>query len=446
MSRRTREKDIAKRRRWKLWIPALIAVPLAFAAAPWLIGPPCPREFTIVAGPRDGAYHQFARQYAEILERDGITLTVRETAGSVENRERLCDDDEKPLLGMLQGGTANDAVRNDCVSLGSLYHEPVWVFHRKSIALSRLSQLESKRVAIGPDGSGTRAVAELLLRDNGIDPNSDKVSALTGRKAKKALVEGRIDAAIFVISPSAKLIRELLATPDIALFSFSRAQAYCRRHRFLSSVTLAEGAIDLKRNLPERETVLLAPTATLVARKDIHPALVPLLMRAVRETHEQGGLLNGPGEFPSDRHTDVAMHLGAKRYLKSGPTFLYRTLPFQWAVRIDRLKLMLLPLITLLFPLFKLTPPLWRWRIRSRMYRIYARLREIDEAAKAGPTPEDCAALLEQLRNLDNRIGELSVPTAYMSEYYDLQLHAAHLTDRIAQMQHRAAMPKRAAA
>lgn len=446
MSRDTDVAPASRWKRWKYWLPAIVLIPAAFLCTPWLIGPPCPKEFVIVAGPRDGAYYAFAQRYAKILKRDGVTLKVRETAGSIENRGLLTGDDETVLIGILQGGTADDATREQAVALGSLYHEPVWVFHRKSFKLSQLNQLKDKRIAVGPVGSGTRAVAQVLLQDNGIElKGSPKTLPLGGRAAAKALRDGKVDAAFFVISPRADVIRDLLAAPDVELFHFRRADAYCRRHRFLSSVTLAEGAIDLDRNLPHRKTVLLAPTANLVARNDLHPALIPLLMKATREVHEEGGLLDDPGKFPSARHTDIPMHHGAKSYLESGPTFLYRTLPFEWAVRIDRLKLMLLPLLTLLIPLFKLTPPLWRWRIRSRFYRMYAALRDVDEAAREA-SPESRRKLLAQLREVDAQIAELSVPKAYMSEYYELQLHAAHLTDRVEQLQPSATERRRAAA
>ena len=445
MSRDTDVAPAARWKRWKYWLPAVVVIPLAFAGTPWLIGPSCPKAFVIVAGPKDGAYYAFAQRYAKILERDGVTLKVRETAGSIENRELLSGDDDTVLIGILQGGTANDATREQTVALGSLYHEPVWVFHRKSLKLARLNQLDGKRVAVGPVGSGTRAVAKVLLQDNGIElKKSPQTLPLGGRDAAKALKENKVDAAFFVISPKAEVIRELLAAPEIELFHFRRADAYCRRHRFLSSVTLAEGAIDLDRNLPHRKTVLLAPTANLVARNDLHPALIPLLMKATREVHEEGGLLDDPGTFPSARHTDIPMHHGAKSYLTSGPTFLYRTLPFEWAVRIDRLKLMILPLLTLLIPLFKLTPPLWRWRIRRRFYRMYAALREIDESARDA-SPDTRRKLLAQLREVDAQIAELSIPKAYMSEYYELQLHAAHLTDRVSQMQQRSPTHRAAA-
>lgn len=425
-----------KRSRWKYWVPALITIPLALAAAPWLIGPSCPREIVILAGPEDGAYSNFAKQYARLLKRDGITLRIETTAGSIENRHRMCSSD-KAVLAIMQGGTANDHLRQKAHALASLYHEPVWIFHRRSIPLKQLQQLRGRKIAIGPEGSGTRSIAEMLLKDNGIEISGDSartIVPLGGRAAAKALQEGQIDAAFFVISPKSQYIRRLMNSPDVALFSFERADAYLRRHRFLARVTLAQGAIDLERNLPRTDTVLLAPTANLVARKDLHPALVPPLLKAAREIHERGGLLDDTSEFPNDRHTDLTMNAGARRFLKSGPTLLYRYLPFRWAVRFDRLKLMLLPLCTLLIPLIKLAPPLYRWRIRSRIFRMYEVLRDVEQTLHRNPDEAEIYEQIRRLNALDGEVAGLSVPNSYMAEYYDLRLHTAYLQDRAKQM------------
>ena len=443
---------IGKRKRlgsWKLWLPALVTIPLALAATPWLIGPPCPRDVVIVAGPEDGAYYAFAKQYARILERDGITLHVRSSAGSVENCGRFCRTDSDVHLGILQGGTATAELRDRAEALASLYHEPVWVFHRKSLKLTQLNELAGQRVAVGPSGSGTRAIAERLLADNGIataGTGADRLSPLGGQAAADALKTGKVDALFLVISPKSPLVRDLLASPMIELFSFGRSEAYLRRHPFLASVTLARGTVDLKRDLPRRDTTLLAPTANLIARRDLHPALIPLLMKAAREVHGDAGLLSSSETFPSGDHTDLPLNAAAGRYLKVGPSLLFRYLPFHWAVLLDRLKLMMLPLLTLLIPLVKLTPPLYRWRVRSRIFRLYAVLREVEFASNESPDATGSRELLAQLEELDAELNRLSVPTSYMAEYYDLRIHVDFLRSRLAEVPQPASVSLRKAA
>jgi hypothetical protein len=219
---------------------------------------------------------------------------------------------------------------------------------------------------------------------------------------------------------------------NVSLLSFDRAGAYKRRHPFLTSVTLSEGMLDLEQNLPAEDVELLAPTAVLVARGDMHSALVPLLLKAVSEVHEAGGILENPREFPSEEHVEFPLNADARSYLRSGPSFLYKHLPFSLAAWADRMKLMLLPLCTLLIPLIKAAPPLYRWRIRSKIYTWYRVLRQVDQARK---TADDSSALaapcIKQLRAVERELAELSVPLSYMAEFYDLRWHVALVLEQL---------------
>jgi uncharacterized protein len=434
-------------RQWKTW-GLLVILVLAGAASPWLMAPQYPRRLVIATGRPDGAYYAFAEQYRDILARDGVSLEIRPTAGSIENRKLLQAPDGQVSLAFIQGGTTPGGTTG-LQSLASLYREPLWVFTRGDANLSRLTQLGGRRIAIGPEGSGTRAIAELLLGQNGIetgDAVGSAIVSLGGQDAARALRNGEVDAAFFVVAPRAALVHELLADREVHLMDFARAAAYERRYPFLSRVTLAEGMVDLERNLPARDVQLIAPTANLVARSDLHPALVPLLLKAAEEIHEPGGLLEQPNEFPSALHVDLPLNSQARQYLKSGPSMLYRYLPFSLAAGIDRAKLMLLPLCTLLFPLLKAAPPVYRWRIRYRIYRWYRVLRQIDEQVKTADAGADFAAETAHLHTLENELAEVSVPLSYMEEVYNLRMHVEFVLRRLERLRGGAARRMRDAA
>jgi TRAP transporter TAXI family solute receptor len=436
----TAGKRSSKAGRLKLWGPAALITIAAFAATPWLIGPSCPKHIVIATGSTEGSYFAYAEQYREILARDGITLEVKSTAGSIENIGLLKADESGVSLAIVQGGTADDPSAGRIQSLASLYHEPIWVFSGTAKRIERLTTLQRERVAIGAEGSGTRAVALVLLRENGLiaaDPSAVTTEPLGGRQAADALKRGDIDAAFFVISPTSPIVRELLQTPGIELASFRRAAAYERNHPYLSSVTLAEGILDFGRNTPTNDCVLLAPTANLVARSDLHPALVPLLLKAIHEVHESGTILQAPGTFPSPKHVEYPLAATAGRYFQSGPTMLYRYLPFRAAAWVDQVKLILLPLCTLLLPFLKVAPPIYRWRIRSKIYRWYRVLREIDQKLKRTGAATDLAEEIAKLKRLDEELADVSVPLSYMEEFYNLRLHAAYVLQRLNQMQAR---------
>jgi len=143
-------------------LAALIATYMMFVEAP------PPRKIVIASGSRDGAYFRFAQKYAEELQNDGLSVEVRETAGSVENLSLLGQDGSSVALAIVQSGVASREQIQRFHALGSLYREPLWVFYRGDQRLDRLSQLAGKRIGVGPSGSGTYAIATQLLAVNGL--------------------------------------------------------------------------------------------------------------------------------------------------------------------------------------------------------------------------------------------------------------------------------------
>ena len=413
----------------KVWGPAVVITLAGFVAAWQYVDPAPPKSLRIASGSSEGAYYQHATRYRELLAEHGITLEVIETAGSVDNLERLqaaaCD------LGFVQGGTASVEATHSLESLASLYFEPLWVFHRQGIRIEQLADLEGRRIAIGEAGSGTQLLGRTLLADNGITEESAELRPLGGKAAAEQLQAGRLDVAFFVSSPSAPVVRELVTDPRVAVMNFRRHLAYRTRYRFLSSVTLGEGVIDLDRNIPKQDIKLLAPAATLVAVDDLHPDLVPLLLEAAEAVHGEGGLFEEPGQFPSVRFTELPMRTEAQHYLDQGPSFLYRILPFRAASLASRLKILLLPLVTLLIPLFKVGPPLYRWRVRRKIYRWYQGLRELDLKLVNEGGGVNLDQESARLRALEKEVNVVSVPLAYMDEFYHLRLHIELIRNKL---------------
>ena len=406
---------------------AVLFTLIGFVIAWQFVNPAPPHTLVIATGQMDGAYYLFAQHYQQRLAQDGIELEIRTTAGSIENLELLRND--KVDLAFVQGGTGSTSDSDILTSLGSLYYEPLWVFYRGEQTLSRISQLQNKHVAIGEPGSGTRAIAKLLLEDNFMD--TGMTQPIGGATGAQALLQGDIDALFLVAAPAAPLVQELLHRQDIRLMSFARAAAYTRLHHFLSAVTLPEGVIDLQANLPPRDTELLAATANLVARDDFHPSLVSLLLQAATLAHSTGGLFEQSGSFPNSSNLEFPLDDNARRFYKHGPPFLQRYLPFWTASLIDRLKIMLVPLLTLLLPLGKIMPPTYRWRVRKKIYRWYRELQLLDNKTHAQLSAENRAELLQQLNNLEEDVRNVSVPLSYVDELYSLRLHIGLVRDTL---------------
>ena len=401
--------------------PAII-VALAGCVVAWqFVNPAPPNTITIATGQPGGAYLLFAERYQAVLAKEDITLNILETAGSVENLQLLESDRDSVDIAFVQGGIAGTTGNPELLSLASLYYEPLWVFYRGTDSLTRLTDLQSRRIAAGEPGSGTHAVAMTLLEDNRL--NSGDILPVGGQQAAEALISGKVDAAFFVASVQSPLVQKLLRQQDIQLMSFARADAYTRLHHSLSLITLPEGTIDLQENIPPRDTTLLAATANLVVRDDFHPALVGLLLQAAEEVHGDGSLFDQPGYFPNDRNLEFPLSDDARRYFKHGPPFLQRYLPFWTANLLDRMKIMLIPLLTLLIPLFKIMPPTYRWQARKKVYRWYRELRDLDVEHPEQLTADALQNSIRMLDAIEEEARKVTVPLSYSDELYNLRLH-----------------------
>jgi len=421
----------------KVWGFIILIVVLGFLATYQFVEPPPPKTLRIATGGKDGAYYAFAQKYAALLARDGITLTVVSTAGSVENLDLLKRGEVS--LALVQGGTATDEDKQLLQSIGTLFLEPVWVFTREQKTIDGLSQLKGKRVAVGAAGSGTHLLATELLAAHGVTAAEATLIPEGPAQAMPWLSEGKIDAAFIVASAQAPVVLSLLQDPVIVSLSFRRLPAYTHRFPFLTSVTLSEGVLDLKQNIPSRDTRLLAAAANLVARNDLNPSLIPALLETLTRVHEQGGVLESKRQFPSVDLVDLPLNDDARRYILNGPSFLYRWLPYGTAVFLDRLKIMVVPFLALLIPLFRITPQLYRWRVRAKIYRWYAAVREIDSLVQQGTHPENAAAAANKLKHLERDVASVSVPLSYAGELYHLRSHIGFIAQELERLSRQAA-------
>lgn len=404
----------------KVWGLLALIVIAGFVITYQFVGAPPPKTARIATGATSGAYFSFAERYARSLSSDGITLDIVPTAGSVENFSLLKKGDVS--IALVQGGSAREEDRQQLQSLGTLFLEPMWIFARPERGVKKFSDLKGRRLGVGSEGSGTHLLATQLLAAAGVNDSNTTFVRQDSATTVAELARGSIDAAFFVASPTAPLIREILARPEFQLVDFDRAAAYGRRFPFLIPVTLPEGVLDLQRNLPPRDTTLVAVAANLAARRDLNPNMIPALLDAVSQIHRHGGLLERRRQFPSVDFVDLPLNQDAARYIANGPSFLYRWLPYAWAVQLDRLKILLLPVVALMIPLLRVGPPLYTWRIRSKIYKWYRAVREVDLAVHRGENI-DAPRLLRRLEELENEVASVSVPLSYNGELYNLRLH-----------------------
>lgn len=425
-----------RREAWRIWGLCLALTAAGLAIAAQFVAPPPPERLVLATGGADGSYATYGQELARAMAPHGLTIEVRPTVGSVEN-VALLEAGEVDLAfvqgGILadQGAPSDDDTEERVVSLASVFHEPLWILHRADVALDDLRDLAGLRLGVGPEGSGTRPVALTLARANGVGADEATFDGRPLGEAAAALRAGELDVLFAVTSTRSATIRELLHDEDVVLFEVDRHLAYERAHRALRHVVLGRGQIDLVADLPPKDVDLLAPVATLVSRDSLHAALVPVLIDACRGVFGGGDAFSAPGAFPSPHHVDAPLGPYAERAHRSGLSFLYKLLPFRLAATLDRLKILLLPLLTLLLPLLKVAPPVYRWRIRSKIIRWYRQLRELERRLVTVEDEQQRAAVVAELEAVEQEIEEVVVPASYLDEFYALRMHAELVRQRV---------------
>jgi TRAP-type uncharacterized transport system substrate-binding protein len=405
---------------------ALLAVGLIILAYLWLKPTP-PQRVTLATGPAQSAYDEFGKRYQKALAANGIQVVLLPSEGSSANLQLLRDG--KADLGFVQGGSADivEGDENAIESLGSLFVEPVWLFYRESAArgvtptgtLTALSQLQGLRLNVGTAGSGVPSLMTKLFEANRVDTAALKLSQLEQTPATVAFLGGELDAIVFASAPESLMVQMLLQTPGVKLMDFAQAEAYSRRFPFLTPATLPRGVVDLAQDMPPANVRLIASTTSLLTRDTTHPALLQLFAQAAREFHGKAGWFNRAGVFPSIERSEFPVSAEAERAIKGGKPLMQRWLPFWAANLVERMWLVLTIIIAILLPASRIVPPLYEFRIRSRVFRWYAQLRDIE--ARADSDPASGQDLLAELNALDDKAGKINVPLSYADELYALR-------------------------
>ena len=412
--------------------PFIVLTLVLLGVAYWVLDPTPPKKVVLATGVDQGAYAEFGKRYAELLKRHGITVELRATAGAAENLKLLRDPASGVDIAFTQGGAgerdrAANEEADELVSLGSLFYEPVWLFYREESAqrilktptLTSLAQLPGWKVNIGARGSGVPNLMRKLIDANRVDKEAITLLREPQTPAVMGFLNGDIDAVAFASAPESLMVQMLLQTPGVKLFNFAQADAYSRRFPFMSPVKLPRGVVDLAGDLPPEDVHLVAPTASLVAREGTHPALIQLFVQAAHTIHGEAGWFQRKGDFPNAKNTERPLAAEAQRFYATGVPVLQRFLPFWLANLIDRMWVVLVSIVAILIPLSRVVPPLYQFRIRSRIFRWYKQLRAVED--EQGTRPTD--VLLKELAEIEHNVEQVSVPLSYADELYSLRSH-----------------------
>jgi TRAP-type uncharacterized transport system substrate-binding protein len=424
-----------------VFLPALLIGVAAFWFALRYVKPAPPKTFVISAASKGSPYFELALRYQEQLKKQGVNLEVRESQGSFDNLKALKNTDSDVQVGILQGGLANSLDAPNLQSMGRLLTEPVWLFYRGNEKLDHITQLKGKRVLIGPEGSGTNYLARKLLEANGVGGDNATLIAKELPDYVDAFSDDTADAGFLVLGAEARTVNRLLRLPNVKLMDMAQADALIQRYPYLTRVTLRQGVVDFAKDIPPADTSLVATKAALLIREDLHPALVTVLAEAVLAVQSQPTLTAtgesrlfalGPETLSSDPEFPVSPD--ASRVYKSGPTFFQRILPFWLATLVDRALILILPIIGIIFPLFRLVPILYNWRMRRRMLYWYRELKTLENNLSPSASPELFGEKERELTRIEEGVQQISVPIQFTAELYHLRNHVDFVRRRLAQL------------
>jgi TRAP transporter TAXI family solute receptor len=419
---------------------AVVLVLAALLATIAWLGPLPPRHVVMATGAPGSYYEALGRQYQAQLARSGIRLELLNTAGAVENIRLLDDPGSKATIALAQGGITTPEKSPGLESLGTIGYEPFWLFVRSERTGTLIEQLRGMRLAIGPEGSGTHALAMQFLALNGVPADTAHLLPLDAQHAAAAILKGDIEGAAIVGSGDTPTVRQLLASSDVNLASFPRADAYAALYPFLNKLVLPAGVGNLATNRPPQDVSLVSPKASLIVRSDLHPAIQYLLLEAASQIHSQPGIFQRADQFPAPEAIDLPLSHDARQFYRSGPPFLQRYLPFWLAVLASRLLVLLIPLLGVAYPLLRLAPTIYGWSIRRRIFRLYGELKyiegELDQRAGVGREQ-----LLAQLDRLELRANQLQVPIGFAHFLYQVRSHIQLVRGRLEEKSAEGALP-----
>ncbi|HEX7675214.1 MAG TPA: TAXI family TRAP transporter solute-binding subunit [Bdellovibrio sp.] len=418
---------------------AFIVVPVAIVVIVILVlliqhfEPAPPNHLTIATGDQV-EFQELAKDYQEILKDDGVNLEIRPSNGPFDNLHLLENDSAKVDAAFVQDGLGSPEKQPDVVSLGSLYYEPIWIFYRSKKEFTHLSQLEGKKIAIGRAGHSIEVLAKRLLKMSGVDLQVTKFVNEDAMASAEDLKNGKIDAAFFIMLPDDPLVKQMALNENLRLMDLAQAEAISRKNASFHHLVLPRGAIDLDGDAPDRDINIVASTATLLVRDDLHPALAFLLLRAAREIHSSPGILEKRDEFPMNKDDAFPLSDDALQFYKSGGPFWQRYLPYWLAAWVDRFLLFVIPFVAFVLPLLRLIPRLYNWRLRTRIYQRYGELKFLETQLDSQMTLEDRRKLLTQLDSIEERVNKMRMPRNFSEYIYSLRGHIQFVRDRLEKM------------
>src|SRR5215510_12504764 len=394
--------------------------------------PAPPSKVTMAIAFKSSSFEYYGRQYREVFARSNVDLELHATAGAGENIKLLQDPGSGVQISFMLSGISDGKHAPGLLSLGTVYNKPYWIFYSSNERYDRLAQLKGKRIAVGPQGSGTRASAEQVLGKGGVNSETATFLPFAGTAAVEAINDGRVDAVWIIGAPDATAVKSLLQNPNVRIMSLPMAEAFTRIYPELARLVLPQGVIDIDRNIPPNDVQLIGSTTKVLVRSDLHPEIVQLLLQAMVEVHGGSSIFQRVGEFPNGTDVEYPVAPAAIDFYKSGPSFMQRHLPLWLSVHAQRAIAVLVTAIALALPLFRFLPVAYNWITRRRLFYWYAQLKALEASFDTDPTGKYLAQKQAEIERIEEAVSHIRFPLTFSDQLYNLRSHIDIVRRKIA--------------
>jgi TRAP transporter TAXI family solute receptor len=403
-------------------VTALCIVSIIWIALTYFIPAP-PSKVVMATAFKGASFEYYGQQYRDIFARFNVKLELRETAGGVENVALLQDPKSDVQIAFVQAGVSDGKHTPGILSLGTVYNQPYWIFYSATEPLDRLSQLKGKRIAVGPQGSGTRLAAEKILGKGGVNSETATLLPFAGLAAVNALSDKKVDAVWIIGSPDATAVKSFLGNPDVRLLGFPMAEAYTRIYPELVRLVLPKGVVDIDQTIPADDVQLIGTTTKVLVRSDLNPEIVELLLQTMTETHSRQEIFQRSGEFPNATDAEYPVAATAIDYYKNGPSYLRRHVPLWLSVHVQRAIAVLVAGVAIGLPLFHYLPLLYKWKMRRRLLHWYSQLKALEASFDASPSDKHLLEKQIEIERIEDAVSRIRFPLTFTDQLYNLRSH-----------------------
>ena len=419
--------------RWQIFKASTVVAVVGVASLALIYFIPAPPSKVVMATAFKGAsFEYYGRQYREIFARSHVELDLRETAGAVENLKLLQDPNAGVQIAFVTGGLSDSKHVPGVLSLGTVYDQPFWIFYPANQQLDQLSQLKGKRIAVGPEGSATRHMAEQVLGKGGVNSETASLLPFAGEAADQALKDGQVDAVWIIGVPEATAVQSFLRNSSVRPLNFPMSEAFTRIFPDLTRMTLPQGTIDIERVIPSSDVQLIGTKSKVLIRSDLHPEIVQLLLQTMKEVHSGADLFHRNGEYPNGSDSEYTVAPTAIDFYKNGPSLMQRHLPLWVSIHVQRAIALLLTGIAIGLPLLHFLPQSYNWMIRRRLFYWYAELRALEASFESVTSHKQLIDKQAEIERIEGDLSKIHFPLTFSDQVYNLRHHIDLVRRKIA--------------